>query len=120
MTIRALRDDYHGEFKDSLEKFGGAQLVYLGWDKHQMFCSSRAYPIPPEMRFQELLDNVMPEAFGQHPEFTQIDWNKAQWILDNSVFQPDHSKTLAELCIGHKSLLRLVTPELTGYKGAGI
>ena len=70
MTIRALRDDYHGEFKDSLEKFGGAQLVYLGWDKHQMFCSSRAFPLPPEMRFQELLDNVMPEAFGQHPEFT--------------------------------------------------
>jgi phenol hydroxylase P4 protein len=85
-----------------------------------MFCSSRAYPLPPEMRFQELLDNVMPEAFGQHPEFTQIDWNKAQWILDNSVFQPDHSKTLAELGIGHKSLLRLVTPELTGYKGAGV
>jgi len=24
------------------------------------------------------------------------------------------------LDIGHKSLLRLVTPELTGYKGAGI
>ena len=65
MTIRALRDDYHGEFKDSLEKFGGAQLVYLGWDKHQMFCSSRAFPLPPEMHFQELLDNVMPEGSTQ-------------------------------------------------------
>lgn len=120
MTIKALRDDYHGDFKDSVEKFGGAQLVYIGWDKHQMFCSSRAFPLPPAMTFQELLDNVMPEAFGQHPEFTKIDWQQAQWILDNQVFQPEHSKSLAQLGIGHKSLLRLVTPELTGYKGADI
>ena len=120
MAIQALRADYHGEFKDSVENFGGALVVYLGWDKHQLFCSSRAFPLPAAMTFQELLEGVMPEAFGQHPEFTQIDWNNAQWILDNQPLKPDFSKTLGELGVGHKSLLRLVTPDLTGYKGAGI
>lgn len=120
MTVQALRNDYHGDFKDSADKFGGAQLVYIGWDKHQLFCSSRAFPLPPTMTFQELLDNVMPEAFSQHPEFGRVVWERAEWILDNQSFQPDHSKTLAELGIGHKSVLRLVTPNLTGYKGADV
>jgi len=120
MATQALRSDYHGEFKDSLEKFGGAQLVYIGWDKHLLFCSSRAFPLPPTMTFQEMLDNVMPEAFAQHPEFEKVVWQDAQWILDNQPLKPDFTKTLADLGVGHKSLLRLVTPNLTGYQGADV
>ena len=55
-----------------------------------------------------------------HPEWEQIDWSKVTWLLDGKPFQPQLDKTLQEQGIGHKSVLRFQTPELKGYKGAGV
>ena len=120
MAVQAIVPDYTGEIKDKVENFHGNQVVYVGWDGHLMFPAAFAWPLPPDMPFAALRDQVMAESFGLHPEWSQINWDQAQWTLDGAAFTPDASKGLAEQGIGHKSLLRFVTPGLNGYKGAGV
>ncbi|WP_261832970.1 phenol hydroxylase subunit P4 [Amphritea atlantica] len=120
MPVYALNPGYQGERMDRVENFHGNQIVYLGWDEHRMFCAAKAFPLPPSMPFAALIDNIMPEAFGQHPEFSQINWDTAEWLLDGEPFKPQLEVALEDQGVGHKSLIRFKTPELTGYQGAGV
>jgi phenol hydroxylase P4 protein len=120
MTTKALRNDYHGDFKDSQEKYGENILVYIGWDKHLFHCSARAFPLSPKMKFNDIIELVMPEAFSQHPEYEQINWQTAQWTLGGKPFTPDFEASLESQGFDHKCTLRFTTPELKGYAGAGI
>ena len=120
MAVRAITPDYIGEVKDKLENFHGNQLVFAGWDGHLLFPAPFAWPLPPAMPFAALRDQVMAGTFGIHPEWAAINWETAQWLLDGQPFTPDLAKGLAEQGIGHKSVLRLQTPELKGFMGAGV
>ena len=120
MPVRAITPDYKGEVLDRQENFGGNQLVYVGWDHHLMFCAAFAYPVSPEMTFSALLNDVMPTSFNLHSEFSDINWDNAEWLLDSQPFIPQMDVSLKDQGINHKSLLRFNTPELKGYKGAGI
>ncbi len=120
MPVRALKPNYQGEMKDRQENFHGNQVVYVGWDHHLMFCAAFAYPLPPEMPFGALIQEVMPEAFSQHEEWDQIHWNNVSWLLDGKTFIPQMDIGLAEQGIGHKSLLRFHTPDLKGFQEAGV
>ena len=113
MPVYALKPDYQGERVDRVENFHGNQIVYLGWDEHRMFCAAKAFPLPPSMPFAALIDNIMPEAFGQHPEFTEINWDTAEWLLDGEPFKPQLDVSLEAQGVGHKSLIRFKTPELS-------
>ena len=120
MAVKALQEGYHGEFKDSVDKFGGAIVVYIGWDKHLWFCSAKAFPLDPNMPFGAVVENVLPVAFGAHPQFAEIEWEKVEWSLNQEPFTPDMEKTLADQGFDHKSLLRMKTPGLNGLHGASI
>lgn len=120
MPVKAMTADYHGDRKDRLENFHGNQVVYVGWDHHLMFCAAFAYPLPPEMPFRALRDEVIAEGFSQHEEWQKINWDKASWLLDGEPFQPQLDVSLVDQGIAHKSLLRFQTPELTGFQGAGV
>ena|SRR5690554_1986301 len=120
MPIHAITPDYSGTVRDSADNFNGNQLVYVGWDHHLMFCAAFAYPLPPQASFKTLRDEVIPDAFSPHPEWEKIDWSKAIWLLDGQPFEPQLDVSLKDQGIGHKSLLRFQTPDLKGYKGAGV
>ncbi|MBS97503.1 MAG: phenol hydroxylase [Oceanospirillaceae bacterium] len=120
MPVHAITPDYKGEVKDRLENFHGNQIVYVGWDHHLMFCAAFAYPLPPETPFRTLRDEVMPEAFSLHPEWSRINWDTVTWLRNGEPFEPQLDVSLADQGIDHKSLLRFQTPELKGYKGAGV
>lgn len=120
MAVQAITPDYTGEIKDRVENFHGNQVVYAGWDGHLMFPAAFAWPVPPHMPFAAFRDQVMADAFGPHPQWEQINWQTVRWTLNGQAFTPDPEKSLAEQGIGHKSLLRFVTPELTGFKGMGV
>lgn len=120
MPVYALKPDYKGERMDRVENFGGNQIVYFGWDEHRMFCAAKAFPLPPSMPFSAVMEQIIPEAFSQHPEFNQIDWNKVEWLLDNEPFKPQQDVSLEAQGVGHKSLIRFKTPDLKGYAGAGV
>ena len=122
MTVAAIKD-YHFPPADSLDKFHGNQLIYVGWDQHLLFCAPFCFPLPPAMPFGALVEQVLPGAFGYHPEFKQIDWANVQWLRGNGTaqgepFTPDFGKSLADNGLGHKDLVRFRTPGLNGVKGS--
>jgi len=117
MPVAAIKP-YIGEVKDSADKFHGAQLLYIGWEDHLMFCAPFAFPFPPVMRFADIVEKVLPDAFGAHPDFAKIDWSRAEWLKSGRAWTPDFSKTLAENGLRHKDVIRFRTPGLTGIKGS--
>lgn len=118
MSVVALKPGYKGPKLDTVDHFHGNQLVYLHWEDHLMFCAALAFPFPPDMRFGDIVEKVLPGAYGQHPEFEKIDWGKVRWMLDGKDFTPDMERSLKAQGIGHKSLIRFWTPGLTGYRGS--
>ncbi len=119
MAVSAIIDNYRGERKDRVENFGGAQILYIAWDEHLMFCSPVALPVPPDTPFAVVVDELIPGAFSLHPDFKDINWDDAIWLLNGEAFTPDREKTLQELGVDHKSVLRFETPGLNGLKGSG-
>lgn len=117
MAVAAVKE-YRGERKDAADKFHGAQLTYIGWIDHLMFCAPFAFPLPPDMPFGAILEAVLPGAFGAHPDFAKIDWSTAEWTKGGQPFHPDPAKSLAENGMRHKDSLTFRIPGLTGIKGS--
>lgn len=103
---------------DTQDKFHGAQLLYIGWEDHLLFCAPFAFPFPPTMRFGDIISNVLPGVFGYHPEFAQIDWSKAEWLKSGKPVTLDFDKSLADNGLRHKDVIRFRTPGLSGIKGS--
>jgi phenol hydroxylase P4 protein len=116
MAVVAVKE-YVGVPKDTQDKFHGAQLTYVGWIDHLMFCAPFAFPLPPDMPFGALIEAVLPGAFGTHPDFAKIDWSAVEWTKGRKPFHPDPAKSLAENGMRHKDSLTFRTPGLTGIKG---
>ena len=119
MTVAAITDDYTGEKLDRVENFHGNQVVYVGWDHHLLFCAPFALALPPETPFARFLEESIPGAFSQHPEFSKIEWDKVEWLLNGERFQPKPDVALIDQGVDHKSIIRFATPGLNGIKGCG-
>ena len=118
MPVIALEPGYAGPVQDTEDKFGGNRLLYINWDGHMMFCSPVCLPVPPDMPFSALVDDVLPGIYGAHPDFARIDWSAAQWEHGGQPWRPDPAKSLADNGLVHKSALRLRTPGLEGIGGS--
>lgn len=118
MSVTAIRPGYHGDMKDTVDKFHGNQILGISWDKHLMYATPMCIPVPPQMPFGALVEQVLPTLFGQHPQFAQIDWSKAEWLRSDEPFTPAFDKSLADNGIGHKAFIRFRTPGLEGLSGA--
>jgi phenol/toluene 2-monooxygenase (NADH) P4/A4 len=94
--------------------FHGNRLIYLCWDNHLMYCAPFCVPLPPTLPFGALIRDVLPDMYGQHPEFEQIDWQRTVWMNSNKRFRPDFGKSLAHHGLEHKALIRFRTPGLDG------
>ncbi len=115
------KGDYPTIMMDSVDKYHGNQLVYVGWDKHKLINSAMTFPLPPQMPFGALVSEVMPSCYKDHPEFEKVVWDDSViWRLNGEVFTPDFEKSLIDNGIDHKSLVRFETPNLTGLNGVGI
>lgn len=119
MAVAAIVDNYRGERLDAVENFHGNQVLYVGWDHHLMFCAPVAFAVPPDTPFSKVLEELIPGAYSLHPEFDQVDWDKAEWYLNGEPFIPQPDVTIAEQGIDHKSIIRFSTPGLDGIKGSG-
>lgn len=117
MTVAAI-GHYPAGRPDTADKFHGAQLVFIGWLDHLMFCAPFAFPLPPDMPFGAIVEAVLPGCYGSHPDWAKIDWSTVQWTKGRKPFQPDFSKSLAENGIKHKDSLTFLTPGLTGINGS--
>jgi len=102
---------------DRVENFP-TPLVYIAWDEHMMFSAPMAVPLAPETTFDQLMTNVLPQLYAQHPDFARIDWSKVQWFRQHDLFTPRRTGSLADYGMGHKSVLRFRTPGLEGLRGS--
>lgn len=119
MPIKAITPDYHGEFKDTQDKFGDKQLLNICWEKHTMMGWPMCVPLPPETPFAALIEQVLPSIFAVHPDFAKIDWKTVQWSTAKGPFTPDLKKSIAEHGFRHKAQIRFRTPGLDGHQGGG-
>lgn len=120
MSVQALRPGYHGDMKDTVDHFHGQQLLSILWDEHLLYATPMCIPVPPDMPFGALVEQVLPQLYGQHPEFARIDWRQVQWRRESGAFQPDASASLAANGLGHKAFIRFCTPGLHGLANACI
>lgn len=120
MSVRAIRPGYHGDMKDTVEHFHGQQLLSLCWDEHLLYATPMCIPVPPQMPFGALVQQVLPQLYGQHPQFKEVDWSTVQWSREGQPFTPDLQASLADNGIGHKAFLRFRTPGQHGLAGACI
>lgn len=118
MAVKALKD-YPLHVADSVDRFHGNQMLFVGWDQHMMFCAPFAWAFPPTMRFGDLIEKVFPDSFGTHPDFAKIDWARVEWLKSSQPWTPDFEKSLADNGLRHKDVLRFRTPGLNGIKGSG-
>ena len=118
MSIKT-KNGYVNINKDSAENFHGNHVVYIHWDKHNLYTCAGAFPLPPDTPFNVLTEEILPDFYFAHPDYKHLDWDKTEWLLDDEVFHPEPDKSLKENGVGHKSLLRFITPELKGIKGSG-
>lgn len=118
MAVNALKPGYTGEVRDRVENFHGKQLFYIGWEDHLMFGAPHALPLPPDTPFRAVVENIIPDVYGQHPDVARIDWNTVQWFRSGQPFVPDMDKSLVENGLGHKAVVRFRTPGLTGINGS--
>jgi phenol hydroxylase P4 protein len=117
MPVTALKD-YPLRVADSVDKFHGNYLINVGWDQHLMFCAPFAWPLPPSMRFGDLVEGPMQGSFGAHPDFAKIDWSKVEWLKSGKPWVPDFEKSIEENGLYHKDSLRFRTPGLNGINGS--
>lgn len=108
--------DYPLRQQDTQDKFHGKQLIYLCWDNHLMFAAPMCIPVPATLPFGALIRDVLPELYGEHPEFEDIDWKRTIWTNSGKRFIPDVGKSLAHHGLGHKCLIRFRTPALEGSR----
>ncbi|CAM5207189.1 Phenol hydroxylase, P4 oxygenase component DmpO OS=Castellaniella defragrans (strain DSM / CCUG 39792 / 65Phen) OX=1437824 GN=BN940_04346 PE=4 SV=1 [Castellaniella denitrificans] len=116
MSVQAIS---HYEFPaaDRRENFP-SPLLYIGWEDHLLFCSPVTLPLPAEMPFGDLIHQVLPGVYGQHPDFSRIDWNTVEWKRSGQEWHPDLALSLQENGLGHKSVIRFRSPGLNGIEGS--
>ncbi len=114
MSVRAITDDYRPEVRDAEANFHGNRVVYFHWEEHLMFCAAMAFPLPPDMAWGAVANELLPAHYGKHPDWKSVDLSQTRWTLDGKPFTPRADATLDELGVRHKSLLRFWTPGLHG------
>jgi phenol/toluene 2-monooxygenase (NADH) P4/A4 len=118
MAVIALHEDYAGPMRDRVEHFHGNQLLYVGWDDHLMFCAPHCIAVQPSMTFGALARDVVPAMYSAHPDWPSVRAEAIEWYRGSERFAPDFDASLVENGLGHKAVLRLRTPGLTGIGGS--
>lgn len=108
----AARAPYEFTPRDLVGNFNGKQIVYVSWDRHLLFAAPFLICLPPDTPFQALIDGPLAQLLSIDPDAAAIDWSGVEWTKAGQPFTPDPALTLAENGIGHKQLLRFVTPGL--------
>ncbi|MFK8068533.1 MAG: phenol hydroxylase subunit P4 [Gammaproteobacteria bacterium] len=118
MPVKSI-GEYSFPAMDSMDKYHGNQLIYIGWDHHTMVDAPMGFPVPPDMPFGGIIENLIPAAYDQHPDFPLINWDEVIWIMDGENFTPDMNLSIKDNGVIHKGAVRFKTPGLNGIKGSG-
>lgn len=106
MTVKALYD-YTFPSADRAENFGEDQLVYVQWDGNPFFCSAATFRAPQAIPFASFLSDIVVPWASSDPDFDVA--KVTDWRLFDDDLEIADDKSLADLGIGHKGLLKFRT-----------
>lgn len=113
MTVTALKS-YEFAPRDRCERFV-APLLYVGWDDQMMYCAPVCLSVGSYTKFAQFVRELLPLAFGEHPEFAAIDWSTVRWTRGAMPWRPDPNKSLFDNGLRHKELIRFSRSGLKGF-----
>ncbi len=103
MTVKALYD-YDFPSADRAENFGDDQLVYVLWAGNPLFCSAATFRVPKAMSFGDFVETMIRPWASSDPDFDP--GAVRDWRLFDEPLNPEAPRSLADLGVGHKALLR--------------
>lgn len=111
MAVKALYD-YDFPSADRAENFGDDQLVFVHWEGNLFLVAAAAFRAPKAMPFSEFVAAMVNPWASSDPDFDPAavtDWR----VDDRPLAAPGSAAptdgSLAELGVGHKSLLKFRT-----------
>lgn len=119
MSVTAIRE-YIGEPRDVVANFQGNQLLYICWDRHLMYAAPFIFSVSPDMKFEDVLTQLVAPVIKDHPDTAKIYWRATTWEKADKPWLPDFDKSVAANGLVHKEYLCFCTPGLDGVDGKGI
>ena len=106
MTERTLRP-YEFPSADSQENFGDDQLVYVYWEGNTLFFAPGCFRVPRNMTWEAFRQSVVDPWAAADPDYNP----KAakSWRIGDRALKADPGRSLQDLGIGHKALIKFRT-----------
>lgn len=99
---------YEFEPTDGAAAYGDDQLVYVHREDPRLwFCAAAAFRAPQAMRWADFREQVVDGWLATDPDYDPS--TATNWRIFDKPFEPDPDKTLAELGIKHKYLVKFAT-----------
>lgn len=103
MPVRAITDTYAFPSRSRQELYGDDQLVHVLWRGNLMLCAAACFRAPKAMTWSAFLTEMVEPWASSDPDY--VPGSARDWVLDGRPFTPEPDRTLAELGVGHKSLI---------------
>lgn len=106
MTVKAL-GAYDFPSADRAELFGDDQLVFVMWRGNPLMVAPAAFRAPKAMSWSDFRSQLVDGWAASDPDYDPA--QARAWILDDEELSPDPERSIADLGIGHKSVLSFST-----------
>lgn len=95
--------------RSAQELYADDQLVHVWYDGNPWFVASACYRAPKAMSFGDFWSALVVPYHEEDPDW-QASWTPADfvWGLDGEDWNPVEQSSLADLGVGHKSVIRMV------------
>jgi phenol hydroxylase P4 protein len=103
MAVRSI-GAYDFPSRSRAELYGDDQLVHVYWNHNMFLCAPSCFRAPKAMPWAVFLAEVVHPVFAADPDFDP-ETTSFTWQLDDAPLTPRDDASLAELGVGHKSLL---------------
>jgi Phenol hydroxylase conserved region len=102
MPVRAI-GDYQFPSRSRQELYGDDLLVNVMWKGNPLFCAAACFRAPRAMPWQDFVAAMVEPWAGQDPDF--VPGSGRDWTVDGQQVDPGPAALLADLGVGHKSLI---------------
>ncbi|GAB2985174.1 phenol hydroxylase subunit P4 [Amycolatopsis acidiphila] len=107
MAVKALYE-YDHPSRSRQELYGDDELVHVWWENNPMFCAAACFRVPTAIGWREFIEQMVNPWAASDPDFQP--GSPTDWTLDGQPWQPDEARSLADLGIGHKSVVSFRAP----------
>ena len=107
MAVRAI-GEYKFPSRSHQELYGDDQLVHVWWRDNMWFCAAACFRAPKAMTWRDFRTGMIDPLFSCDPDYRPA--QRFGWSVDGRPVTPADEATLAELGVGHKSLIACWVP----------